>query len=53
MPRPPLGLVIYLAPFQALNEDVNLTFERDMALIEHLDDLHCDEVWGGVKSRSG
>ena len=50
---PPLGLVIFLASFHALNEDVTLTFERDMALIEHLDDLHYDEVWGGAESRSG
>ena len=53
MPHPPLGLVIFLASFHALNEDVTLTFERDMALIEHLDDLHYDEVWGGAEIRSG
>ena len=53
MPHQPLGLVIFLASFHALNEDVTLTFEQDMALIEHLDDLHHDEVWGGAESRSG
>ena len=38
---------VFLAPFHALDENPTLCFERDLALIELLDDLGFDEAWIG------
>jgi limonene 1,2-monooxygenase len=53
MTQPPLGFGIFLAPFHPLNEDPTLAFERDMTLVEHLDDLHYDEAWIGEHHSGG
>ncbi|HEY7268530.1 MAG TPA: LLM class flavin-dependent oxidoreductase [Dehalococcoidia bacterium] len=38
---------IFMAPFHRVGENPTLAFERDMALIEHLDRLDFDEAWIG------
>jgi limonene 1,2-monooxygenase len=38
---------VFLAPFHRVGENPTLAFERDLALIEHLDRLDFDEAWIG------
>jgi limonene 1,2-monooxygenase len=38
---------VFMAPFHRVGENPTLAFERDMALIEHLDRLDYDEAWIG------
>jgi limonene 1,2-monooxygenase len=44
---------IFLAPFHALRENATLALERDMQLIEHLDQLDFDEAWVGEHHSAG
>ena len=48
-----LGFGIFLAPFHALGENPTAAMDRDMALIEHLDQLAYDEVWVGEHHSGG
>ena len=51
-PRP-LRFGIFLAPFHALNENPTACLDRDMALLEHLDDLGYHEAWVGEHHSGG
>ena len=42
-----LGFGIFLAPFHPLHEDPTAALDRDMQLVEHLDQLGYDEAWIG------
>jgi limonene 1,2-monooxygenase len=53
MSYPDLKFGIYLAPFHALKENPTLALERDMALIELLDDLGYDSAWIGEHHSAG
>ncbi|MFT5446427.1 MAG: limonene 1,2-monooxygenase [Gammaproteobacteria bacterium] len=44
---------IFLAPFHAMNEDPTLAMDRDMALLEHLDNLSYEEAWIGEHHSGG
>ncbi|HEU4368810.1 MAG TPA: LLM class flavin-dependent oxidoreductase [Methylomirabilota bacterium] len=44
---------IFLAPFHRLGENPTLALDRDMELIEWLDDLGYDEVWIGEHHSAG
>ena len=44
---------VFLAPFHALNEDPTLAMDRDMALLEHLDNLSYEEAWIGEHHSGG
>ena len=44
---------IFLAPFHAMNEDPTLALDRDMALLEHLDNLAYEEAWIGEHHSGG
>src|SRR2546428_2895471 len=44
---------IFLAPFHRLGENPTLAMNRDMELIEWLDWLGYDEVWGGEHHSAG
>ncbi|MCB1742468.1 MAG: LLM class flavin-dependent oxidoreductase [Gammaproteobacteria bacterium] len=44
---------IFLAPFHPLAEDPSAALDRDMALIEHLDQLGYHEVWVGEHHSGG
>jgi len=48
-----LDFGIFLAPFHPLHEDPTAALDRDMALIEHLDQLAYDEVWVGEHHSGG
>jgi limonene 1,2-monooxygenase len=48
-----LGFGIFLAPFHPLHEDPTAALERDMALVEHLDQLGYDEAWIGEHHSGG
>ncbi len=44
---------IFLAPFHPLNEDPTLAIQRDLQLIEHLDNLGYEEAWVGEHHSAG
>jgi limonene 1,2-monooxygenase len=44
---------IFLAPFHPLRENPTLCFERDMQLVQHLDQLDYDEAWIGEHHSAG
>ena len=44
---------IFLAPFHPVGQNPTLAFERDLALIEHLDRLGYDEAWIGEHHSAG
>ena len=46
-PLPPLRFGIFLAPFHPVREDPTGALDRDMALVEWLDELRFDEAWIG------
>ena len=48
-----LGFGIFLAPFHPLHEDPTAALDRDMALVEHLDQLGYDEAWIGEHHSGG
>ncbi len=52
---PPGGLRFgsFIAPFHALHDNPTLTIERDMQLVQHLDELGFDEVWIGEHHSAG
>lgn len=43
----------FIAPFQAVQEDPTLCLERDMQLVQHLDELGFDEAWIGEHHSAG
>lgn len=49
----PLRTGIFLAPFHSLQEDPTLAMQRDMELIEHIDQLNYNEAWIGEHHSSG
>ncbi len=44
---------IFLAPFHPLNEDPTLAIQRDLELIQYLDDLGYEEAWVGEHHSAG
>jgi limonene 1,2-monooxygenase len=44
---------VFLAPFHPLDEDPTLCIHRDLALMEHLDQLGFDEAWIGEHHSAG
>jgi limonene 1,2-monooxygenase len=44
---------VFLAPFHPVDEDPTLAMQRDLALMEHLDDLGFDEAWIGEHHSAG
>ena len=44
---------IFLAPFHAVGQNPTLALERDLQLIEHLDELGFDEAWIGEHHSAG
>jgi len=44
---------IFLAPFHPVDEDPTLALRRDIALIEHLDNIGFDEAWIGEHHSAG
>ncbi len=44
---------IFLAPFHAVGQNPTLALERDLQLIEHLDELGFDEAWFGEHHSAG
>ena len=44
---------IFLAPFHPMDEDPTRALDRDMALIEHLDDIGYHEAWIGEHHSGG
>jgi limonene 1,2-monooxygenase len=48
-----LGFGIFLAPFHPLNEDPTAALDRDMQLVQHLDQLGYDEAWIGEHHSGG
>ena len=48
-----LGFGIFLAPFHPVGQNPTLALERDLQLIEHLDDLGLDEAWFGEHHSAG
>ncbi len=49
----PLRFGIFLAPFHPVGQNPTLALERDLSLIEHLDDLGFDEAWIGEHHSAG
>jgi limonene 1,2-monooxygenase len=49
----PLRFGIFLAPFHPVGQNPTLALERDLQLIEHLDDLGFDEAWIGEHHSAG
>jgi len=47
MTSAPLRFGIFLAPFHPLREDPTAAIDRDLALVEWLDELRFDEAWIG------
>ncbi len=43
----------FLAPFHSVRENPTLAFDRDLALVDHLDRLGFDEVWVGEHHSGG
>ncbi len=53
---PPSGRLrfgIFLAPFHPVEEDPTAAIDRDLELVEHLDQLGYDEVWVGEHHSGG
>ena len=50
-PRVKFG--IFMAPFHALGENPNLSYHRDLELMEWLDHLGYDEAWIGEHHSAG
>lgn len=48
-----MGFGAFIAPFHALRENPTLAFERDMRLIQWLDELGYDEAWIGEHHSAG
>ena len=48
-----LNFGIFLAPFHAVGQNPTLALERDLQLIEHLDQLGFDEAWFGEHHSAG
>ena len=48
-----LDFGIFLAPFHPVGQNPTLALERDLQLIEHLDDLGFDEAWIGEHHSAG
>ena len=48
-----LGFGIFLAPFHPVGQNPTLALERDLQLIEHLDELGFDEAWFGEHHSAG
>jgi limonene 1,2-monooxygenase len=44
---------VFLAPFHPVDEDPTLAIQRDLDLMEHLDDLGFDEAWIGEHHSAG
>jgi len=44
---------VFLAPFHPVDEDPTLAIQRDLDLMEHLDDLGFDEAWVGEHHSAG
>lgn len=44
---------IFLAPFHPMDEDPTRALDRDMALVEHLDDIGYQEAWIGEHHSGG
>src|SRR5215831_18827067 len=44
---------IFLAPFHPVDEDPTLCIQRDLELVEHLDQLGFDEAWIGEHHSAG
>ena len=44
---------IFLAPFHPVGQNPTLALERDLQLIEHLDQLGFDEAWFGEHHSAG
>jgi limonene 1,2-monooxygenase len=53
MDTPSLRFGVFLGPHHALNENPTLALERDLKLVELLDDLDYDEVWIGEHHSGG
>ncbi len=53
MPRRGMSFGVFLAPFHAIGENPTLSMERDMELIERLDQLGYDEAWVGEHHSAG
>ncbi len=53
MPHPPLRSGIFLAPFHPDDESPTEQLHRDLALIQHLDQLGYDEAWIGEHHSGG
>ena len=49
----PLQFGIFLAPFHPVGQNPTLALERDLELIEHLDELGYDEAWIGEHHSAG
>ena len=49
----PLKFGIFLAPFHPVGQNPTLALERDLELIEHLDQLGFDEAWIGEHHSAG
>ena len=49
----PLDFGIFLAPFHPVGQNPTLALERDLQLIEHLDELGFDEAWIGEHHSAG
>jgi limonene 1,2-monooxygenase len=49
----PLKFGIFLAPFHPVGQNPTLALERDLQLVEHLDDLGFDEAWFGEHHSAG
>jgi limonene 1,2-monooxygenase len=43
----------FIAPFQSVKDDPTLAIDRDMQLVQHLDELGYDEVWIGEHHSAG
>lgn len=43
----------FIAPYHALNENHTLTLERDMRLVQLMDELNFDEAWIGEHHSAG
>lgn len=52
-PPPRLRFGSFIAPFHPVGEDPTLAIERDMQLVQHLDQLGYDEVWIGEHHSAG
>jgi limonene 1,2-monooxygenase len=49
----PTRFGIFLAPFHPVGQSPTVSYERDLQLLEHLDDLGYDEAWIGEHHSAG